>query len=282
MLGASGMLGASLLPHLAARGHEVLGHGRVGEFAADLGDAKATQALLRRTAPDVVVNLVGLTDVERCESHPKEAWLGNVLSAENAAAASAAAGAHLVHVSTDQVYDRDPTSDESQACPGNQYAMSKYAGELAALGAGATVLRSNFFGRSQHPTRCSLTDWLYAALTEGRPLQVFEDVRFSPLSMLTLCEMIALTVQRRERGVFNLGSHSGMSKADFAFAFAGALELATGAMSRGRAAEAAFLKAWRPSAMCMDSRRFEQAFEQPLPTLNDEIQRAAKDYREIL
>jgi dTDP-4-dehydrorhamnose reductase len=281
VLGASGMLGTSLVPHLTARGHSVSSHGRRGDMVADLGDAVATLALMRRASPEVVINLAGLTDVDRCESHPKEAWLSNVLSAENAAAASVAVGAHLIHMSTDQVYDQDACSEESQACPGNYYAMSKYAGELAALGAGATVLRSNFFGLSRHPTRLSLTDWLFSALIEGRPVQVFDDVRFSPLSIATLCEMIAIAALRRERGIFNLGSHAGMSKADFAFAFANVLGLKTTVMSRSLAAHATFLKAWRPKAMCMDSRRFEEVFGQVLPDLQAEIQRAAKDYREL-
>ncbi len=274
------MLGCSLLPYLSKRGHEVIAHGRSGEFAADISDTTETNKLLLRTSPEIVINLVALTDVERCEAYPKEGWLANVLSVENAAAASRAVGAHLVHISTDHVYDRDPDSDESQACPGNHYAMSKYAGELAALNAEATVLRCNFFGRSQHNSRRSLTDWLFYALTEGRQLDVFDDVRFSPLSMATLCERVELACSGRKSGIYNLGSHGGMSKADFAFKFAEALELPTWMMSRSLVAEAPFLKAWRPKAMCMDSSRFEQVFEQSLPDLDAEIQRAAKDYRE--
>ena len=274
------MLGTSLLPYLSKKGHEVLGHGRSGLFAADLNNAQATLTLLRRTAPEVVINLVGLTDVEGCETHPKEAWLANVLSVENVAVACLAVGAHLVHVSTDHVYDHDPVSDESQACPGNYYALSKYAGELAARSAGATVLRSNFFGRSRHQSRRSLTDWLFGALSGGQHLQVFDDVRFSPLSLTTLCEMVELVSAKREGGIFNLGSHDGMSKADFAFAFAESLGLPTGNMQRSLAAEASFLKAWRPKSMCMDLGRFEKVFDQILPDLKAEIQLAAKDYRE--
>lgn len=283
VLGASGMLGASLVPYLTARGHIVTAHSRSSGktvAAANLADASATLSLLCDLAPDVVINLAGLTDVDRCESHPKEAWQANVLSAQNAAAASLACGAHLIQISTDQVYDREPASNESQACPGNCYAMTKYAGELAALGAGATVLRTNFFGASQHATRRSLSDWLYAVLTEGRPAQVFDDVRFSPLAMETLCAMLEQAAIQRHRGVFNLGTHHGMSKADFAFAFADALRVPTNMLTRGKVAQAGVLKAWRPTSMCMDSSLFEFTFAIPLPSLADEIQRAAQHYHE--
>lgn len=284
VLGASGMLGTSLVPHLSSLGHEVLAHSRNGTLvaglAADLSSAAEAARLVHEAAPHAVVNLAGLVDVDRCESHPKDAWLANVRSVENIASACSAAGARLVHISTDQVYDHAPSSTESQACPGNQYAMTKYAGELAALSAAATVLRTNFFGASRHATRRSLTDWLFAALGEGRPVPVFNDVRFSPLSLSTLCEAIATVLATSRTGIFNLGSRGGMSKAEFAFAFAAALGFTAGGLVPGTSSASAALKAWRPKDMCMDSTLFTTTFGLALPTLGDDIQRAAKDYRE--
>ena len=285
VLGATGMLGCTLVPLLQAHGHQVVSQSRsnlTGFVAADLTNIDETSRLLGGSSADAVINLTGLTDVERCESHPQEAWLANVRIAENIAAASSAAGAHLIHISTDQVYDKAPIASEEDAMPGNHYAMTKYAGELAALAVPATVLRTNFFGASAHPTRRSLTDWLFNALHKGSAVQVFEDVRFSPLSMATLCEMIEQVVQRRPLGIFNLGSHAGLSKADFAFVFAAELGLSSGHLNRSTTDQAGFLKAWRPKEMCMDSSRFEAEFNLVLPRLQDEIQRVTKDYRELI
>ncbi len=281
VLGASGMLGSRLVPHLTDQGHEVLTAGRnhTGGIQIDLQDQAATLAVAGGICPDVAINLVGMTDVERCESHPQEAWQANVRSVENIANACTKAGTHLVHLSTDQVYDSTPACLEANACPGNHYAITKYAGELAALRAGATVLRTNFFGFSPHATRRSLTDWIFSALREDRPIQVFEDVRFSPLDMGTLCSVITEVIKYRHSGVFNLGSHEGMSKADFAFAFARALGLSSAGFSRVNAEQSGLLKAWRPKDMCMDSRHFEATFKLRLPTLQTEIETSAKDYR---
>ena len=283
VLGATGMLGTTLVPLLRTYGHQVLVQSRTvsaGYLAADLTSRDETARLIDSSGADTVINLTGLTDVERCEAYPKEAWLANVRIPENIAAASQVAGAHLIHISTDQVYDTAPTSREIDAMPGNQYAMTKYAGELAALAAPATVLRTNFFGASRHPIRRSLTDWLFNALDKGSALQVFEDVRFSPLSMATLCEMLERVVQKQPIGIFNLGSKAGISKADFAFAFATELGLSNGHLTRSTTDQAVFLKAWRPKEMCMDSTRFETEFNLVLPALQEEIRLAAKDYRE--
>jgi dTDP-4-dehydrorhamnose reductase len=280
VLGASGMLGASLVPALGAREHMVTPHGRRGPGlkTADLGDAAQARELLLEVRPEAAINLVGLTDVDLCESQPQLAWLANVRTAENIAAACKEVDCHFVHISTDQVYDGEPPRTEDQACPGNYYGITKYAGELAALSVGATVLRTNFFGASRHATRRSLTDWLHAALTEGRPIQVFEDVRFSPLSMATLCGMVERLVHLRPAGLFNLGSREGLSKADFAFAFARAMGLSQRCMTRASVQQTA-LKAWRPKDMRMDSTKIERILAQAMPRLEDEIELAAKDYR---
>jgi dTDP-4-dehydrorhamnose reductase len=279
VLGGSGMLGASLLPALVAAGHAVSGHHRTaGPAAADLADAGATHALIARLRPDVTIDLAGLTDVDLCDREPQQAWLANVRTVEHVAAACRLAGSHMVLVSTDQVYDGPGPCPEELARPGNTYALTKYAGELAAQAVGATVLRTNFFGASRHPTRRSLTDWLHGALREERPIRVFDDVQFSPLSLPTLCSLLERLSALRPAGVFNLGSRDGMSKADFAFAFAHALNLPLHAMQRASVRQAT-LGAWRPSDMRMDSAKMESVLGMRLPRLGDEIELAAKDYR---
>ena len=278
------MLGASLAPALAACGHQVVSHGRGVHWQAraDLTDGAATQQMVDSVGPEAVINLAGLTDVDLCESEPQKAWRSNVLTTLNVAAACRCSGARLVHISTDQVYEGQGCSTEDQAAPGNYYAITKHAGELAAAQAGATILRTIFFGASRVHSRRSLTDWLCESLRARRPIQVFADVYFSPLSMPTLCGMIE-KVARREAaaGVFNLGSRDGMSKADFAFEFARTLDLPLELMTRVSIRQAR-LKARRPTDMRMCNDRIEKLLGQAMPRLADEIDAAAKDYRDVV
>jgi dTDP-4-dehydrorhamnose reductase len=169
---------------------------------------------------------------------------------------------------------------ETQVTLTNNYAFSKYAGELAAMLVPSTILRTNFVGRSKVGSRESLTDWVYNSLTGKQHVQVLQDVYFSPLSMATLVRMIALVVEKKPLGVFNLGSHQGMSKADFDFAFARELNLPTATMTRIDSAQARFLKAYRPKDMRMDCSKFEQALGVTLPNLLEEIKNVAKEYDE--
>jgi len=250
---------------------------------ADLSDPRAANELLGKIQPDVIINLVGLTDVDLCEVQPNQAYLQNVRSVENITnwIKQEKISCHLVHISTDQVYDGANTHTEELVTLTNCYAFSKYAGEMAAASVPSTILRTNFFGRSHCAKRLSLTDWLFRSLSNKDSIQVFDDVLFSPLAMSTLSEMIELSIRNKPIGVFNLGSHDGMSKADFAFAFADELNLSTREMKRATTDQVAFIKTYRPKDMRMNSVKFENALGVKLPTLRDEIKRVAKEYHEV-
>jgi dTDP-4-dehydrorhamnose reductase len=154
--------------------------------------------------------------------------------------------------------------------PINYYAFSKYAGELAASAVGSTILRTNMFGPSRCEGRHSLSDWLVGAMRRGDQVTVFQDVFFSPLSLETLSEQMAIVVERRVPGTFNLGSRDGMSKADFAFELAEQVGLRTDLLKRGSLKDVP-LNARRPEDMRMQVAKFESAFGVTLPSLKSEI-----------
>ncbi len=279
--GATGLLGCTLVPRLAACGHTVIRHGfnASADVRADLRDSVQTAAMIDAARPDCIVNLAALTNVDACESDPQAAYLLNVLAVANLAGAMQGA-CHLVHMSSDQVYDGPGPHAEASLTIRNTYAFSKMAGELACAGVSSTVLRTNFFGRSHCPGRNSFSDWLVGSLRAGAPITVFDDVLFAPLAIDTLAGMIEQVVRKRPQGVFNLGAADGMSKADFAFALAAALNLPTATMQRGLALAHAGLSARRPADMRTDSRLFERTMALRLPSLIDEIHSLRSDYLE--
>lgn len=279
--GASGLLGSVLVPALRASGHSVVTHARTGkaDVHANLSDRKACFDLLMDAAPDVIINLVALTDVDLCQEKPNQAYLANTKPVENIAAwmTEHAPQTHLFQISTDQVYDGTGPHAEGDVALMNSYAFSKYAGELAALAVRGTVLRTNFVGRSRG-ARPSFSDWLHASLMAEKSIQVFTDVKFSPLSMPTLSGMIGLAIEKRLRGLFNVGCRDGMNKAEFCFALAARLGLPTRTMTTATSDQATFLRTYRPKDMRMDTTRFESALGSRMPSLEGELQRIAEEY----
>jgi len=276
--GAHGLLGSTLAPHVASKGHTVATCSRTqGDVRADLAVRAEVDAALDVAKPDVLINLVAHTNVDDCERDPQLAYRANVRVVENLAnwVGRQHGAAHLIQISTDQLYDGPGPHQEDEITLRNYYGFSKYAGELAA--AGGTVLRTNFFGRSERAGRTSLSDWVVGALRRGEAITVFDDVYFSPLGIRRLVDVLAMLVDDRRAGVFNLGSRDGMSKADFAFALADDLGLSTSAVRRGKSTDVSFA-ARRPGDMRMDSTRFEQTFGITLPTLREEISSLATEY----
>jgi dTDP-4-dehydrorhamnose reductase len=272
--GAFGLLGSSLTPYLQACGHEIIRHSQKsqGDVVADLTNWNETNAILNAVCPDVIVNLAACTDVDECERKPQRAYLLNVRIVEHLAKwiQQASHGCHLVHISTDMIYDNAGSQQEHEITLSNYYGFSKYAGELAAATVSSTILRTNFFGPSSCAYRTSLSDWLIQSLRNAQQIKVFEDVRFSPLSIQRLVELLELVIRKPQRGVYNLGSKEGMSKAEFAFALAEGLNLSTESMERDTSDKIKFT-AYRPKDMCMDSSYFEKMFGVCLPTLAEEI-----------
>ncbi|MFD0363807.1 dTDP-4-dehydrorhamnose reductase [Nocardia sp. GCM10030253] len=136
--GARGQLGREILrraPAARAFGHREL----------DITDSAAVRAVIE--PGDVVLNCAAYTAVDQAESDPDAAFAGNETGPAVLAAACAAAGARLIHLSTDYVFpgtnDR-PYDTTDPTGPSTVYGRSKLAGEQAVskLAPDAQVVRT--------------------------------------------------------------------------------------------------------------------------------------------
>jgi len=132
--GAGGMLGQDVLARLAEAGEQTVALDRA---ALDLTDADAVRSTLEVHRPAVVVNCAAWTAVDDAESHEEEALRINGDGPAHLAAACAATGAVLLHVSTDYVFAGDattPYAEDAPTAPRSAYGRTKLAGERAVLG----------------------------------------------------------------------------------------------------------------------------------------------------
>ncbi len=148
--GAAGMLGRDVTEAAVAAGHDVVALGRA---ELDVTDRNETLAAIAAAAPQCVINCAAFTDVDGAEEQRDLAHAVNGDGAGHVAAAAAAAGAWLIHVSTDYVFDghkRTPYLESDPTAPPSEYGRSKLAGERAvarhAPEAHTTVRSSWLFG----------------------------------------------------------------------------------------------------------------------------------------
>lgn len=271
--GASGLLGSSLTPFLEEKGFEVVTHSKSSatDYVGDLSDTDFTANMLKGSNPDLIINLVALTNVDYCEKFPQEAYLVNAKSVENLALHSSKE-TYLIHISTDQFYDTEGVNNESALSFCNTYSFTKYIGELyAAKKENCTVLRTNFFGPSKCKKHRSFSDWLISNFRAQNNINLFDDIFFSPLHINTLMAAIHAVIEKRISGVYNLGSYNGMTKKNFAIQIAKKLDLSLENTAFCNSTLGNLL-AKRPLHMMMDSTKFEKTFDYKLPTLHDEIE----------
>jgi dTDP-4-dehydrorhamnose reductase len=110
----------------------------VGRPEIELADGRGVAEAVNRVAPDVVVNAAAYTAVDRAETEPDLVQRVNGAGAGLIAAAAHQAGAAVIHISTDYVFNgekAEPYTESDPPSPTNAYGLSKLAGEQAVAAA---------------------------------------------------------------------------------------------------------------------------------------------------
>ena len=144
------------------------------------------------------------TAVDACEADPARALAANALAVRWVAEACHRTGAHLVHVSTDYVFDGAldrPYHEWDATNPQSVYGSSKRAGEIEALalGPGATVVRTSWVC-GEHGANMVKTILRLAAAGDATPgrLAFVDDQRGHPTFTADLAPLLVrLAVDRR-------------------------------------------------------------------------------------
>ena len=224
--GARGMLGADVMRAGERAGHSLTG---LSHAALDITDAGAVDAAFASARPDAAINCAAWTDVDGAQEHHDEALRVNAGGAGNVARAAAAAGAALVHVSTDYVFagvapldaagrarpyvESDPTGPQSV------YGATKLEGESQVLAASPRhcVVRSAWLfglgGRNFVATMLRL-----ASEQEHRPasVRVVTDQVGSPTWTGHLAPALVGLLERQVSGVVHLAGAGAVSWHGFA------------------------------------------------------------------
>jgi dTDP-4-dehydrorhamnose reductase len=225
LTGASGFVGSNLAAVFAAHGAELT---RPAHAELDLTDHEATLRAVRAARADAVVHAAILNDPAAMAADRRAAWDAYVGATRNVADAANAAGAHVVLVSTDWVFDgtQGPAPEDAPPNPVNQYGFLKAASELvvAERAERGTIARvAGVQGvhrerpsapRSQDLGFGYLVASLVEALRRGEQFTVWESDAINMLATPTLAtdagELIWRALEREAYGVLHCcgGEHA--------------------------------------------------------------------------
>ncbi|MCU1497341.1 MAG: dTDP-4-dehydrorhamnose reductase [Acidimicrobiales bacterium] len=198
--GGLGRLALAVVPQLARAGWDAVALGRAD---LDVTDARAVSEAIDRLRPDVVINLAAWTDVEGCEQEARRAEAVNAVAVGHLRRAIEGTGGHLVHVSSDHVFDgteASPRVETDATAPVNVYGRTKLASEAEA-GPDATVLRLAWLSGRQGRSLASSA--LRAAADPQRVLRYVTDQAGSPTVAEELGPVLAFVAAERCSGTFH-------------------------------------------------------------------------------
>jgi len=212
--GAGGQLGHDVVARFSRdEHHEVVAADRA---ALDIGDRDAVLGAIMSLRPDVVVNAGAWTAVDACEDDPERAHRVNGLACRHLGDACRRVEAHLVHVSTDYVFDGTkptPYTEWDRPDPQSVYGASKLAGEheLALHAPGATIVRTSWVCGATGDNMVKTV----LGLRDRTELAFVDDQRGKPSFTPDLADGIHTLAIRRLPGLFHLTNQGAVSWYEF-------------------------------------------------------------------
>ena len=264
--GANGQLGNEMR-RVAAESSDNYTFTDVAEL--DITDIDAVCAKVKKTKADVIVNCAAYTNVDKAEDDVARADLINNQAAGNLAYAAKEAGATLIHVSTDYVFDGSssiPYIETDDTCPTGVYGKTKLAGEMAVIATGcrSIIIRTAWlysrWGNNFVKTMRRLT-------AERDSINVVFDQVGSPTFAGDLADAISHIIENRltdRTGVYHFTDEGVCSWYDFATEIAAAAGHDKCRIIPCHTSEFP-TKATRPAYSVLDKTKFKETFRMDIP-----------------
>lgn len=216
--GAAGLFGHGLVRAFSER-HEVAA---ITRAEADIADASAVRACLRRHRPEVVIHAAAIPDLDACEEDPEKVRLVNVGGTRNIVEAARAEGAAVAFVSTDAVFDgkkNAPYTEDDPVNPPTVYGRTKAEAEriVAGLESHWIVRVSVLFG--PRPVGNSKPDFVEKGLRRlaaGEEYSVAADQMGSTLYTLDGARTIEQLIAAKAIGLYHLSNQGACTRYDLA------------------------------------------------------------------
>ena len=276
--GSSGLLGSYLKTKIKSKKFRIIKFNR--NKTSDFSNYRFCETYLKKNKFDSIINLSAITDVDKCEKNKSLARKVNFILIKNICKTIKKLNlkTHIIHLSTDQFYNNFLSNYEKKNKCINYYTKTKLMAEKVCLKNNSTILRTNFVGKSKNKKRSSFSDWIYQNLTKKQNIFLADDILFSPLSIKSISSLIKLILRKKINGIYNVGSHNGYSKFNFAYKFAKKLNLDTKNIIKVKYKDINFF-ARRNKDMRMKVIKFEKKFNYKFKTLDLELEEIVAEYK---
>lgn len=185
-------------------------------FSLDVTNESDVSRVFREARPDVVIHTAAMTQVDQCESDREACWLNNVVAVQNVSRACEQGNTHLIHLSTDFVFDgsHGPLDEQEKPNPISYYGESKLASEqeVQKLHTPWTIVRTVLvYGVVHDLSRLNIVLWVKNSLEAGKTIRVVNDQWRTPTLAEDLATGCWLAASRKATGIFHISGDEMMT-----------------------------------------------------------------------
>lgn len=238
----------------------------------DISELKILK-IFQKFKPDVVINTIALTNVEKCELNPITAYYINVEITKIIARMCRNTGIKMVHISTDHLYDgkKSMLSEDELISPINRYAITKAEAEDVVLQEckNGLVIRTNFYGPGLS-YRDSFASKILKSLANKNSYELFYNVFFTPILIKILVSSVHQLIAVNANGIFNISSNERISKYEFGILLAHEFNFDHSLLIPIDIRERKDLVI-RPTDMSLNNKKFCNYLNLRLPTITEQI-----------
>ena len=220
--GSNGLLGQSLLGLLLkekevygvsgiSRGKNRSGREDFNYISIDITEKGILKKTIREIQPNFIINTAAMTQVDDCENNKKVCDVINVDVVQWLMEVSNEINAHLIHLSTDFIFDgiKGNYKETDTPNPLSYYGLSKLKSEeiLSKSNIDYTVLRTILvYGKVYDMSRNNIVLWVREMLSTNKEITIVEDQFRTPTYVEDLALACKISMDKKATGIFHIAS----------------------------------------------------------------------------
>ena len=220
--GSNGLLGQSLVNLLLnekenykvygfSRGENRSGRNDFNYISIDVTDEFLLKKEIKKIEPDFIINTAAMTQVDDCETNKKACDLLNVDVVKWLAEASEELNSHLIHISTDFIFDgkKGYYKEIDKPNPLSYYGLSKLKSEEVLINSKIdyTILRTILvYGKVFDMSRSNIVLWVKSMLEQEKEITIVNDQYRTPTYVEDLAFACKISMEKKVQGIYNISS----------------------------------------------------------------------------